>query len=291
MQTVSVVHPAYLTVILTAQEVLFAGEGTAIACTCCCNSGIGVEHHEEPLSLSGIGIVHTSIGSIVCYIGSYLFRCTGDIRQFTVTQFRGVIDLIFEIDVIDCFQSYLRIDVIGIAARIIYTLRQARVVIELCVGHLCPGIVFLLQFCAGLKVVGAGHSTTCRQRVAHLVFTELSGNDLIQYHRLQPVVLQDSIPGHSSRCLINGMVVIFTANGSLHEFYTIWSCTTTTHTIDLSRHHFIARHTDLVFRVVSRSPGTTSCQSRCCTRTGCCTRCEVIGTCCHQHRPTAQFIA
>ena len=90
------------------------------------------------------------------------------------------------------------------------------------------------------------------------ILTILSGYDLIQYHVLQPVVLQDGIPrlAHlvTTAVVLDSVVVILTADGSLDEFYTVFSSTATTHIVHLSGHLLAARHTYLVLRVVIGHP-------------------------------------
>ena len=86
MQSIGVVHPVHGTVILSTQEHLSSCESATVAFASGCDVSIGIEHHEEPISLLCVTYTHTTVTAVrvivVCGISGYLLRCTGDVAQF-----------------------------------------------------------------------------------------------------------------------------------------------------------------------------------------------------------------
>ena len=113
VQGIVVVHPADPAVVLTAQELLFAHELTAVATARSSDVLIGVEHHEPPLGITRVRLlVETTVSLAVCHVVSYLLRCTG-----IFSQLRGLC-LVAEIDMIGSILFNFRIDIVFACARV-----------------------------------------------------------------------------------------------------------------------------------------------------------------------------
>ena len=135
MQRVAVVHPINGSIVFSAQEVLVASIGAAIFIACCRHRVIGVEHHEEPLTVTIASIVtwiQTARLCVVRLVIGYLCCGAGDVAQRASIHGSGIVYLVFKVDVVNSIEIYLWIDIRHIIGSVIYTFCQIFIAIELC---------------------------------------------------------------------------------------------------------------------------------------------------------------